>query len=63
MVKMRFSNFQNNENGVMIERDVIFHATSGANDVINVDVEQLLHFTTIIKFEICYYMYFTNRHN
>ena len=37
MRKIRFSNFQNNEYDVMIERDVIFHATSGANDVIKVD--------------------------
>ena len=36
--KMRFSNFQNNEYDVMIERDVIFHATSDAIDVIKVDV-------------------------
>ena len=38
MRKIRFSNFQNNKYDVMIERDVIFHATSGANDVIKVDV-------------------------
>ena len=30
MLKIRFSNFQNNEYDVMIARDVIFHATSGA---------------------------------
>ena len=33
-----FSNFQNNEYDVMIERDVIFHTPSGAIDVIKVDV-------------------------
>ena len=33
----------------MKERDVIFHATSGANDVIKVDVMQWLHFTTVIN--------------
>ena len=33
-----FSNFQNNEYDVMIERNVIFHATSGENDVIKVDI-------------------------
>ena len=38
MQKVRFSNFQNNEYDVMIERDVIFHAISGANDVISVDI-------------------------
>ena len=38
MRKIPFLNFQNNEYDVMIERDVIFHATSGENDVINVDV-------------------------
>ena len=32
------SNFQNNEYDVMIEHDIIFHATSGTNDVIKVDV-------------------------
>ena len=37
MRKILFSNFQNNEYDFMIERDVIFHATSGANDVIKVD--------------------------
>ena len=52
MLKIRFSNFQNNEYDVMIARDVIFHATSGAkkNDVIKVDVMWRLHFTTVIKF-------------
>ena len=44
----------------MIECDVIFHAMSGAIDVIKVDVMYWLHFMTVIKFEICYY--FTNRH-
>ena len=34
MWKIRFSNFQSNEYDVMIECDVIFHATSGTNDVI-----------------------------
>ena len=33
VLKIRFSNFQNNKYDVMIGRDVIFHATSGANDV------------------------------
>ena len=28
-----FLNFRNNEYDVMIEREVIFHATSGANDL------------------------------
>ena len=37
MQKILFSNFQNNEYDVMIERDVIFHVMSGANDVIKVD--------------------------
>ena len=37
MRKILFSNFQNNEYDVMIEPDVIFHVTSGANDVIKVD--------------------------
>ena len=44
------SNFQNNEYDIMIEGDIIFHATSGA-----IDVSEWLHFTTVIKFEICYY--------
>ena len=38
MLKIRFSNFLNNEYDVNIERDVIFHATSGANNAIKVDV-------------------------
>ena len=38
MRKTQFSNFQNNEYDVIIERDVIFHAASGANYVIKVDV-------------------------
>ena len=42
----------------MIERDIIFHVTSGANDVIKTDIMQWLHLTMVIKFEICYY--FTN---
>ena len=38
MQKIRFSNFQTNEYDVMIERDVIFHSTSGADDVIKIDI-------------------------
>ena len=38
MQKILFSNFQNNEHDVMIERDFIFHATSGAIDVFKVDI-------------------------
>ena len=38
MREILFSNFQNNEYDIMIERDVLFHAMSGANDVINMDV-------------------------
>ena len=37
MCKIQFSNFQNNEYDVMIERDIIFHRTSAANDVIEAD--------------------------
>ena len=58
--KIRVLNFQNNGYDVIIARDVIFHATSGANDIIKVDVMLWLHFTTVIKFVVCYY--FTNRH-
>ena len=43
----------------MIERDVIFHAMSSADDVIKVDVMSWLNFMTVTEFEICYY--FTNR--
>ena len=38
MRKILFSNFHNNEYDINIETDIIFHAMSGANDVIKVDI-------------------------
>ena len=37
-MKMRFSNFQNNEYEVKSKRNVSFHVPLGANDVIKVEV-------------------------
>ena len=38
VLKIRFSNVQNNELDAIIECDVNFYATSCANDVLKVDV-------------------------
>ena len=50
MRKILFSNFQNNEYDIMIERDVIFHVTSGAIDVIKVGRQVMVTFHLNLRF-------------